>query len=320
MKRITAGSAALLAAFTLGACDTAGPEPTALSPDEISAAKSVVSASTTDAISAMIESTNAALEAAGADYRLGMVEYITQDGSGEAGATVLSKVVGNKHLGADFVPFDPRRAGWSGPVDGATDDITFAIDQSDGEPACCDATLAQATEAIRAAMATWNAEICSDLPVTEVSDGGFDLGYIAALNGLGGSFNVVADLQHAGFLDVDYGGGVLAATHTLIWTVGGVPTDIDGNGLLDVAFREINYDPSWFWAIGYQADVETIALHEAGHGLSQGHFGTVFLKNDGSLKAAPRAVMNALYTGVYPDLAGTDRGGHCSNWASWPNN
>ena len=90
-----------------------------------------------------------------------------------------------------------------------------------------------------------------------------------------------------------------------------------------MAFREIYYDPSpWTWADDGVAniDVETVALHEAGHGLSQAHFGTVRLKNDGSLMASPRAVMNALYAGPFRSLAGTDNGGHCGNWAQWPNN
>jgi hypothetical protein len=58
---------------------------------------------------------------------------------------------------------------------------------------------------------------------------------------------------------------------------------------------------------------------EFGHGLSQAHFGKVWLKNDGSLKASPRAVMNALYAAPLRTLQGTDNGGHCSNWANWPN-
>ena len=65
--------------------------------------------------------------------------------------------------------------------------------------------------------------------------------------------------------------------------------------------------------------METVALHEFGHGLSQAHFGTVRLKNDGSLMASPRAVMNALYAGALRAPQGTDVGGHCSNWAAWPN-
>jgi hypothetical protein len=67
-------------------------------------------------------------------------------------------------------------------------------------------------------------------------------------------------------------------------------------------------------------DVESVAVHEAGHGLSQAHFGKVWLKNDGSLERSPMAVMNAIYSEPFRPLAGTDNGGHCSNWAQWPNN
>ena len=46
---------------------------------------------------------------------------------------------------------------------------------------------------------------------------------------------------------------------------GGAFTDIDGNGKLDTAFREIYYDPSFSWADdgSSNVDVETVALHEA---------------------------------------------------------
>ena len=67
-------------------------------------------------------------------------------------------------------------------------------------------------------------------------------------------------------------------------------------------------------------DVEAVALHEAGHGLSQGHFGNIFFMNDGSVKASPQAVMNAFYFGPLRALLGTDEAGHCSDWAYWPNN
>jgi hypothetical protein len=30
--------------------------------------------------------------------------------------------------------------------------------------------------------------------------------------------------------------------------------------------------------------------------------------------------MNAAYSGVQRSLTGADKGGHCSIWASWPNN
>ena len=106
-------------------------------------------------------------------------------------------------------------------------------------------------------------------------------------------------------------------------------TDIDNNGRADTAFREIYYDPfvGFFgpprvWADDgvSNIDVETVALHEIGHGLSQAHFGKVFFDNKGNLKFAPKAVMNAVYVGPQRTLLGTDGGGHCANWANWPNN
>ena len=94
---------------------------------------------------------------------------------------------------------------------------------------------------------------------------------------------------------------------------------IDSNGLADVAFQEIDYDPSWSWANGANIDVESVALHEAGQGLSQGHFGNMLLRN-GSVWVSPRAVMTSYYDSPLTTLLGTDKGGHCSIWASWPKN
>jgi hypothetical protein len=170
-------------------------------------------------------------------------------------------------------------------------------------------------------MNTWNGAQCSEISVTPSPDFGLDLGLVAFLNGLGGSPFVVSDVMHAGFDEIDFTGGVIGATFTFIFTEGGVPTDIDGNGKADVAFREIYYDPSWNWADDGAAniDIETVALHEAGHALSQAHFGNLFLKK-GVLSASPRAVMNAFYGGPLRTLLGTDNAGHCGNWADWPNN
>jgi hypothetical protein len=166
---------------------------------------------------------------------------------------------------------------------------------------------------------------CSNLPITKNPDFGLDIGVVAFLNGLGGSPFVFADVQHAGWRDINFAGGILGVTFTFIFIDDdGNPVDQDNNGLADVAFREIYYDPSFGWADDgvddNDIDVESVAVHEAGHGLSQAHFGTVRLKNDGSLKASPRAVMNALYSEPFRALTGTDNGGHCSNWANWPNN
>jgi hypothetical protein len=75
-----------------------------------------------------MDGVNASLEAAGAEYRVAMAEFTVAADGGVSGGTVLAHNVGNKHLGADFVPFDPRRS-WSGPVNGPTDNITYAIDR-----------------------------------------------------------------------------------------------------------------------------------------------------------------------------------------------
>ncbi len=280
------------------------------------------SAATGSELVSYMDALNVQLEAEGAAYRAAAAEYVTPSDGGEAGATVLSKVVGNKQLTFDFVPFDPRRS-WSGPAVGAQDNITFAIDQTgDAVPVFGGLTGAQTTAAILAAMATWEGLTCSTLPLSHNPDFGLDIGLIAFLNGLGGSPFIFADVQHAGWRDINFAGGILGVTFTFIFVVGGQPTDIDNNGVSDAAFREIYYDPSFSWANNGVAniDVQTVALHEAGHGLSQAHFGTVALKSDGSLLAAPRAVMNALYAGPLRALHGSDNAGHCSNWAAWPIN
>ncbi len=108
-------------------------------------------------------------------------------------------------------------------------------------------------------------------------------------------------------------------TFTFVWVSGGVPTDINNDGKTDTAFREILYNNAFTWRINNNIDVETVAFHESGHALSQGHFGTAFTTGNGKLHFAPLAVMNAAYSGVQQSPRGTDNGGHCSIWASWPN-
>jgi hypothetical protein len=271
-------------------------------------------------LASMMERMNVQLEADVQDYRVAMAEYFTIGGA-DAGNTVVAKVVGNKQLTSDFVPFDPRREAWSGS-DPNQDDITYAIDETgDAVPVLGGLTAAQTDAAIARAMSTWDAVNCSTLPIVRNASSGIDIGVVAAQNMLGGSLAVLADVQHAGFRDINFAGNVLAVTFTFVFVLpGNIPTDVDGNGKTDTAFREIYYDPSFSWADNgvSNVDVETAALHEAGHGLSQNHFGTLFIKNDGSVHASPRAVLNPAYIGPLRDLRGTDNGGHCSNWANWP--
>jgi hypothetical protein len=260
-----------------------------------------------------LENINESLVAQGKNYKVAFAEILTSAGSDEAGIIVLAKDVGNKQLMADFVPNDSRRS-WSG----ANNSITYAIDQVDAEPLFGGLTTTKTNGAIERATSTWDNAHCSDLGLTRNNDFGVDIGIVAFLNELGGSPFVMADVQHSGFTDINFGGGILGVTFTFTFT----GTDIDENGKADVAFREIYYDPSWNWADNGVAniDLETVAVHEIGHALSQGHFGQVAISNQGTLEASPRAVMNALYSGPFKELTGSDNGGHCNNWSNWPNN
>jgi hypothetical protein len=271
----------------------------------------------------MLASINGRLEEAGADIRVGMVEWITDAESGKLGQTEFFKDVGNKQLDFDFVPADPRR--------GSRVNVTYVVDLADGTatPGLSPGT----TEAaIDRAMATWDGARCSDISMTKNASLPFDVGVIQAILGFGGipAFIPFADVIHAGWLPRGFfdlltpGGGdfILGATFTVFFIdAAGNLTDIDNNGTADAAYREIYYNNNIPWAIDGDFDVETIALHEAGHGLSQGHFGKAFSTDkNGKIHIAPRALMNATYSGIQQTVTRSDLGGHCSNWAQWPNN
>jgi len=253
------------------------------------------------------------------DYELLLAEIYTDPASGELGRTVYFSDRGNKQLGHHFVPGDPRRGGGT--------NITFMADSAEGGTAS-GLTAGQTSAAIRSAMHSWQAQNCSTIPLVDLGDAG-GLGPTQAWLGFGDGA-VLADVMHAGwlpgaFFDALAPGGsgfILGVTFTWVFVdAAGEYTDIDNNGKLDVAFRDIYYNNNFSWNIGDTFDVETVALHEAGHGLSQAHFGEAFRnKGNDKVKFNPRAVMNAAYSGVQTALTGTDNGGHCSVWASWPNN
>jgi hypothetical protein len=260
------------------------------------------------------DAANAALAASGSDLRLGYAEVLTA--GEEQGQTLFFANVGNKQLTSDWVPFDPRRT-WN-----ATGGITYLVDQSDGATAS-GLSNAQTEGAIDSAMQTWDfATNCSDTPMFKAADPGVDPDQIDALLGFGpppGPGWPFADITHGGWTAA-FAPPTLGVTFTFIWTVGGVATDINNDGKTDTAIREIYYSDNFVWNIGANIDVETVALHEAGHGLSQGHFGILFRTDaNGKFHFAPLAVMNAGYTQVQQDLKSTDLSGHCSIWGNWPN-
>jgi hypothetical protein len=261
----------------------------------------------------MLDQLNLQLAAMDSNLRVEMIEWMTDPTSGEMGSVVFANDRGNKQIGADWVPFDPRRD-WNA----GTDDITYLVDQSAG--ATNDGlTNADTEAAIDRAMATWGSVACSNgLDIVKVPDPGVDPSIVDGLLGFGGFGDIFADITHAGWIPAGIlSPNTIGITFTLVF-VGG---DTNGDGKDDAAIREIYYNDRFAWNIDADVDVETVALHESGHGLSQAHFGKIFgVLANGTLHFAPLAVMNAAYSGVQQALTGTDNAGHCSIWGNWPNN
>jgi len=271
-------------------------------------------------IKAKMTEMNLQLESMGENFRVGTFEYYTA--LDKAGQIVHFKDRTRK-MESHWVPGDPRRGGFL--------DIAWLSDQIDGK--ANGVSLADTQAALKRAMTTWDGVKCSEIPLIQLPDYGIDWGYIQYLVGMGGMPGRLADITHSGwlpgqFFEVIGGPGasdfIIGATFTFIWiyTETGEPTDIDNNGKDDVAFREIYYNNKFSWGIDtyWPVDVESIVLHETGHGLSQDHFGKLFeTEANGKLHFAPRAVMNAGYSGIQQEVAGTDKSGHCSIWAAWPN-
>lgn len=249
-------------------------------------------------------------------YAVFSAEYLASGESDQVGRTVFFKNVGDKQLTADFVP---------GASLDNTDAVSYYIDEKRPSE---ELSVGISSAAFSRAMTTWDEVTCSEIGMYQVpSNRRVTTGFISAMLGYSGSMDYVADVVHAGWMGADFfdllapdgSTFILAATFTIIFTDdNGNPTDMNNDGKLDVAWREIYYNDAFSWNDGATYDVETIALHEAGHGLSQGHFGTAFLDGgSGALHFSPRAVMNAAYSGIQTEISETDNAGHCANWSSW---
>lgn len=248
--------------------------------------------------------------------KLYMAEYFTDPSSQQMGRTVVFDNKGSKKLDVDFSPVEKLYG---------TPDMSYYADEFRPSSTL---DVATSTAAIDRAAQTWDEVTCSELGLTKIGAIPAPIGIVAAFFGFPSIGAIVADVEHLGFMPAEFfdvlaeGGSdfILGVTFTLIWTDDeDNPVDTNGDGLADAAVREIYYNDNFTWMDGTNIDLETVALHEMGHGLSQAHFGTGFFKKNGEPQFSPRAVMNASYTGVQTEIGATDNAGHCSIWGNWPN-
>jgi hypothetical protein len=247
---------------------------------------------------AIMRTMNAGLKAMWMDIRLESIDYLTL-GTGRPSDRLMNQPF-------RWVPNDARRR-----AAGST--LTWMVDPTWG--AATSSGLAQETTAgaIGRAMATWAADPClRGKPLVARDFPGGDVTVTDYFFGTGGFGNpFVADIVHGGWLPpdtpfFDRDTVALSATYVFIDPATGEPTDVDGDGNLDVALNEIYYNDAFTWSLGGALpalDVETAALHEAGHALDLGHFGS-----------PPVAVMNPVYSGVRRELKPLDHAGLCTVW------
>jgi hypothetical protein len=286
-------------------------------------------AATSTGVNPALVALNNRLASRGLNVRVLHADYVTSAASSQAGQTIFAFDRGNKRIGNDYVPNDERRH--------AGTNITYLVDQSDGATSTPIALTSAETEAaIDRAMNTWETTTrCSDFAIDKVADPGVDPdiadGLILGDPALIGT-PFFADIVHAGwtpaaFFEALVPGGsqfILAVTFSFVFIdAAGNPTDINHDGQFDTALSETYYNDAFAWGIDvstFPFDVETVALHESGHALSQAHFGKIFRTDaNGLLHFAPFAVMNAAISRQEHSLTGTDLAGHCSLWGSWPN-
>jgi hypothetical protein len=274
-----------------------------------------------------LEDLNRTLASRSAPFRVQRVEWLS---TAAGAATGMGQTVfahdRNLRFDTRWVPDDPRRPGSGLDLRHADFDLAPA---GPGTPALA--------PLVEQAFDTFIDEPCTALRVRGVGvPDGINPSQILPSELIGDpSLETpplpVADIVTLGFVPGDLvddllGPGaaafVLGVTfHFVFVDATGMPTDLDGDRLLDSSYKEIWYNADVLWdaGAGPGVDLFSVVLHEVGHGLELDHFGRIFLApGNGALRVSPRAVMNAAYLGVQRELLGTDRAAYCGVYANWP--
>ncbi len=222
-------------------------------------------------------------------------------------------------LTSRWVPNDVRRSG--------DDDINYVVYQ----PLAIANGAINSEPAVDAAFDTWNNNVdCNNVSMVKNPDNGIFPSAILTFGGVPGDPSV-SDINTVGFLpgfifDAVLGEGASASVLGVAFTFifldeEGNPTDVDGNGKNDTAFKEIWYNDSFLWtdAGGPGVDIESVAVHENGHALEKAHIGIGYSDpRTGAFGFNPRAIMNAGYIGPFSDPAPLDNRSHCKIFGTWP--
>lgn len=235
---------------------------------------------------------NEGLRAQGMDYVVQQIDFFNRDGSRSSARLFQQEF--------RWVPGDARR-GASGPGLSYLVDDGWAVEPGDLD----EATVATA---VSRAAAIWNGDSCLErAPLRRTGHGGGDVTVFDFLLGVG-SFGdpFAADVVVAGLpagLEEFFGPDTLAFSVTFVFVgASGQPTDVNRDGHMDTALNEIYFNRAMPWTVGGDDgfDLETAALHELGHALGLGHFGS-----------PPRSVMNPVYAGVQESLQPIDHAALC---------